>query len=511
MKPRPKKKIPKKDFRSMAVFTVIGIIVIGLVVYKFVVFFQNRSSNSQIVVVPDAEETQDPVIQAVLKLNLSAVEPQVAEKIRSLTQKVRQNPSSAEAWGKLSMTLHVHDLIQDSIPCCKRANALDGNDFRWPYYCGIAMERAGSSEAREWFERSLKLRNDYLPLHLRLGQSLLDAGKIEEATSHFQTALRLEPQSAHAYFGMAQIALRRGDLQKAKKDLTTAVRFNPRHAEAHGLLADVYRRLHESENANHELLIKQQLPPKTAIQDEMLGNLTVEGVSSYWHMMRARAYMQQKQYQEAAKELEVAIQTGPDPRYFDLLGIAYQQMGRHNEAIPLHEKALQKLPNNVDFMYNLANAYFAAGKTQQGFAVMDQIKQLKPKSAESYIDYAKFMIRTGNTARALEILREGHRQVPDDIGIVVRLAWLLATANGESLRNGREAVRLAESARARIGNKHTGTLQVLAAAYAETGQFQKALEIGQRAYQLASGTDPALAAEIQKQLRLYEAGKPYRQ
>ena len=54
-------------------------------------------------------------------------------------------------------------------------------------------------------------------------------------------------------------------------------------------------------------------------------------------------------------------------------------------------------------------------------------------------------------------------------------------------------------------------LDVLAAAYAETGQFVQALETAQRAYQLAkSNNRKNLMEQIQSRIDLYRSKQPYR-
>ena len=50
----------------------------------------------------------------------------------------------------------------------------------------------------------------------------------------------------------------------------------------------------------------------------------------------------------------------------------------------------------------------------------------------------------------------------------------------------------------------------LAAAYAEAGRFSEAITTAQRALQLAiSQNNPALAADLEAELKLYQAGSPF--
>jgi Flp pilus assembly protein TadD len=92
-----------------------------------------------------------------------------------------------------------------------------------------------------------------------------------------------------------------------------------------------------------------------------------------------------------------------------------------------------------------------------------------------------------------------------------RAAWLLATNRDASLRNGPEAVALAERAARLTGGQDASILDGLAAAYAESGRFADAVEAGHRALGLASRQGkPDLSSDIQARVALYERNAPYR-
>jgi tetratricopeptide (TPR) repeat protein len=90
------------------------------------------------------------------------------------------------------------------------------------------------------------------------------------------------------------------------------------------------------------------------------------------------------------------------------------------------------------------------------------------------------------------------------------LAWVLATAPRASLRNGHQAVELAQKANQLAEGKNLIFLRTLAAAYAEAGRFPEAVETAQLALQAAEAqSKSALADDIRSQLTLYQAGTPF--
>jgi tetratricopeptide (TPR) repeat protein len=102
---------------------------------------------------------------------------------------------------------------------------------------------------------------------------------------------------------------------------------------------------------------------------------------------------------------------------------------------------------------------------------------------------------------------------PENIPALSNLAWLMATSADASVRNGSEAVTLAERADAASSrsDNHTTILRILAAAYAEAGRFGEAKETAQRALQSANVQgNSELADSLRDEIALYELGLPYR-
>jgi WD40 repeat protein/serine/threonine protein kinase len=89
-----------------------------------------------------------------------------------------------------------------------------------------------------------------------------------------------------------------------------------------------------------------------------------------------------------------------------------------------------------------------------------------------------------------------------------RLAWIRATSRYPELRDGRKAVAFAEQAVTLNGDQNAGLISILAAAYAESGDFPKAISLQKQAMTLLPTVD--LNAEFAAELRLYESHRPWR-
>lgn len=92
------------------------------------------------------------------------------------------------------------------------------------------------------------------------------------------------------------------------------------------------------------------------------------------------------------------------------------------------------------------------------------------------------------------------------------LAWLLATCPQTEYRDGKKALSISQNLLQQDKDKNANLLDTLAAAYAETGQFQQAREIQQQAIDLLSHdrADSTRLDRFNQRLEFYQANKPWR-
>ena len=490
--------IQRNSFR--AILILVALLTIGTASY-FLLIKKNSNQSLQV------------IHQELSRINFSGTEPQVVEKIRNLQKEVQQNPKSSASWGKLAMNLDIHDFKKESIPCYKQAAVLDPNDFRWPYYTAIVLDEMGSPEALSFYEQSIAQKPDYSATHLRYADSLFQAKRFEEASKEFNLTLNTDKSSSNAYVGLARIALTTGNLDSARSNLEKAVQANPKHGEVHGLLSEVYRRLNLQEDSNRELQLSQQLPKKKPLQDKLELELIGEGVSSYWYELRGRAYLDQGYYEDAIKELKLAVQYSPsDSRLLSTLGAAYLQSRNYDEAAQQLQASLALNPNSVNAMNNLATAFFEMGKTDEAILWLKKAIQKEPSFAGSYDHLGRMLLRSGKRPEAFQTYQQARQQFPEDSTLALQLAWILATSSDDNLRDAEKAFQLADGVCKTKNYGDPECLYVLAAAYADAGQFDGAIKLAQRAIQISIKSGQSqLVVQIQNHLKSYEASKPIRE
>ena len=447
--------------------------------------------------------------------DLAGVEAPVAAKIAAAHRFVLAHGGSAHAWGVLAMSLDVHGFALEALPCYRRAGELDARDFRWPYYRALALAAMGDAGAVAELERARALAPDYAPLAVRLGEALAAAGETTRAAEAFARAAALDPSLAHAHLGLARLALARGDLEAAFVGASRAAAAAPRTGEAHGLLAEVWRRRGDSTAAERERDLARRLPAAAPVPDPAYAALAAEGVSSFWYRRRGRAYLEQGEWRRAADEFAAALAAageGATAELHDDLGVALQGLGLYAEAAERHRAALAHRPAFAAAFAHLGEALAALGDVTGATAAVARALELEPELSAAALDLGTLHLRAGRRVEAAAAFRRGLAAAPDDPRLAARLAWLLATAPEDNLRDGAEAVRLAERASQATGGRMPEALDVLAAAYAEAGRFAAAAATARRSRDLARATSSDdLAKEIGRRLARYEEGEPYRE
>jgi tetratricopeptide (TPR) repeat protein len=114
---------------------------------------------------------------------------------------------------------------------------------------------------------------------------------------------------------------------------------------------------------------------------------------------------------------------------------------------------------------------------------------------------------TGEYQGAIRDWIEAIRLDPNNGSAYYNIAWLRATCPDERSRNGPEAVEYARQACNLSNWKSAKRLDILAAAYAENGDFPSAMEWQQKAIELVPENAKQDYAE---RLELYRSSKPYR-
>jgi protein O-mannosyl-transferase len=191
------------------------------------------------------------------------------------------------------------------------------------------------------------------------------------------------------------------------------------------------------------------------------------------------------------------------------LGAALGLQNRFAEAKVHVEEALRIRPHDPEMVRNMGVILCQLGRYEEAVPYLQEAVRLKPSQADVYSKVAVLLESQGKMDQAIACYRESLRLNPDQEEICNNLAWTLATHPDPKLRDGNEAVRLAEHACELSAYRKTIMVGTLAAAYAEAGRFPETIATAQKAIALATASGQNVLADRNRQLlELYMAGKP---
>jgi tetratricopeptide (TPR) repeat protein len=218
-------------------------------------------------------------------------------------------------------------------------------------------------------------------------------------------------------------------------------------------------------------------------------------------------------FDEAMAQYRKALEIKPDhAEAHNNLGTAFVRLGRFDEAMAQYRKALEIKPNYAEAHYNLGTAFAGLGRFDEAVAQYRKALEIKPDYAEAHNNLGSAFVRLGRFDEAIAHYQKAVEIKPNYAEGHNNLAWLRATCPQASLRNDAEAIAHAQRANQLCGSRRPDVLNTLAAAYAEAGRFPEALATARKALDLATQQHgQPLADVLRSRIRLYEAGKPYRQ
>jgi Flp pilus assembly protein TadD len=185
--------------------------------------------------------------------------------------------------------------------------------------------------------------------------------------------------------------------------------------------------------------------------------------------------------------------------------------GRVDEALPHLRRAVEFGPGFPLPHYNLGEALLAKGQVAEALSQFEIQVALAPNDAAAQYNFASVLLDHGLAADAIPHFEKCLQLFPRHLQAASSLAWILAANPDHALRNGARAVQLARLAEEISGGTDPRITGILAAAYAEAGDFAKATDTANHALQLAGAANQsALAGVLREQLESYRAGKAFR-
>lgn len=293
----------------------------------------------------------------------------------------------------------------------------------------------------------------------RRGHCLQMMDEFEKAIADFDRAIELEPKYELAYLARGDAQFSRDDFDKALADYNSALEVNPKSAGA--------------------------------------------------HYMQGRCWYQKGNNEKAIEEYNAALEIDPDYAWaFAHRGDAKFALNDIEAAIADLDKATQIDPS---FDWAVARRgdvwYFGKKDLDRAIADYSYAHTLNPRNSWAVHQRGHCFETKNDFARAVADYSDAVSLDPNYWDFRTNLAWVLATCPVAAVRNGERAVQEATHACELTEWKDSFALGALAAASAEVGEFDKAVELGKKALeQKSDGYDLKTAESI---LEVFRSHKPY--
>jgi tetratricopeptide (TPR) repeat protein len=373
-----------------------------------------------------------------------------------------KNPDCWMAQNNLGTLFADKGRFNEAIENYRKAIQINPNSAVPLYSLGLALAAQGRlDEAIENYRKAIQINPNYSDALNNLGNALTDQGRLDEAIENYRKAIQLNPNDCKVLNNLGGALLHQGRFDEAIESFRKAIRINPDYAEA----------------------------------QYNLGNaLAAKG-----------------RFDEAIKNYRQAIQLNPNyAEALNNLGIALADKGRFGEAIEAFRKAIQINPKFSEALNNLGGALLNQGQFDEAIENYRKAIQNNPNFSEALDNLGATLAAKGRFDEAIENYRKAIQSNPNFSEALNNLAWVLATSPDAGLRNGAEAVRLAERACELTHYVEPSFIGTLAAAYAEAGRFPEAVTTAEKAEQLATDAGSKKTAEENRQrLEFYRIGKPY--
>lgn len=218
--------------------------------------------------------------------------------------------------------------------------------------------------------------------------------------------------------------------------------------------------------------------------------------------------------QEHASALEIyhkSIELKPTALAYMNLANTLHTLGQYDEAVEYYNKAIEADRFNDEVRYNLGFAHYQRGNLEKALSCMTETLHFKPDHIKANRIKADILYKLDRTGPAIEQYYKTLQLMPDNAYVLNVLAWLLATSPNPPMQNDGDAVNFAEKACRLTDYTQYNFIDTLAAAYAAKGDFKNAIKTAEKAIRSAQGSaGKSEIQQMQDQLDLYKANKPYR-
>jgi tetratricopeptide (TPR) repeat protein len=396
-------------------------------------------------------------------------------------------------------------------------------------------------------ELAIRLQPDQPRFYITRGLVYLQSKRFDQAIADCDRAISLDPHSGRAYAVRALARLQRNEGPLSQADLTQAlalddidpVRFTsqPAAGQTAPTADGKSRALDDPDEAQREDLPE----PKSAAQFLARGNarfaasryddaiadytaaIRIDPTCSPAFAARAQSWAMKHYREREIADYNEAIKLDPkNTGYRVARANSWSAQGMHDEALADFNEALRMEPNSAPIWVARGKEWQRDYKIQNAIADFSRALQLDPRYTPASINRGTAWKLSGAFDRAIQEFAHLAGIDPDNALAHQTLARILATCHEAKYRDGRRAVQEATRACELTRWGDPDSLDTLAAACAEVGDFDSAVKWQTRAIGLVRQDVPThlrgpmdlglrRGISFEDRLAFYKSKKPTRE
>lgn len=502
-----------------------------------------------------------PIPHPSLEKSAPAVQAHVAEERRQFEMVQHATPAPgraalAQAYSKLARVYHAYQFPEAALACYLNLDRIQPGIYPCQYAIGWIHHSQGRFDQAERHLAEAKRIAEGLtdtPIAVKvamnclMGDARLKLEKLGGAKSAFEEALKLDPNCAYAWHGLGLIHSIEGNSRGAIDCLERAVHFQPYASAGRVLLAREYQRAGLPEKAAEALpdLARHRTTP-FAFHDPIISrDVAPLNRSAAAVHARALAAKQRGEVQLSAELFQQAIDLHPsytvakanlanaclalnrleeaemlarqvlddqplDASFQDLFGATLFKRGKFDDAFRAFQRAQELEPSHGRHSFWMGAVLSWQGRHQEARALFEHAAQLNAADAGAHIGAAIMSARLGKDAEARERLKRCVELFPASVEAKLNWVQFLSASPDATQADGEAALAMALPVHEQM--KSVPAAVSLAMAFAQAGQFDKAIELQEWAVRHAGEQGHGIDLPwMRRNLERYQQASPSRE
>lgn len=295
----------------------------------------------------------------------------------------------------------------------------------------VRMRRGAIADAVADLEHAGALLPDQYQAHVDLTQAYRAQGRFDKAAEQLGQAIRLEPTLASLYRQRAQLALERGDSAAALRDLNQAIRCQPPDCSSSAEDHDERGRILYGDGRYQDVIAACDAALRVRPDDPPA------------HLLRARALLELRCYEEAVRSCDRYLERGtPTADVFQTRGHAREQLGDNAGAVEDYTRALELAPDAE--MHILRGwSYMLLDSWKLALRDFEEAVRLDPRSSDAYNGRGYTLAKLDRYREAVVDAEEALRLEPQSPEMIYGIACTFALATSKAEADGGQPDRYA--------------------------------------------------------------------